>query len=73
LDKVACFICSEAEEDMKPVHIARVETDRMPSFGRGVTVSHGIESWRAGQLRDEVVSSEDAGMCNKTYLKLLAG
>jgi hypothetical protein len=36
LDKVARFICDEAEEDMEPVHVARVETDMMSR-------SHGIE------------------------------
>jgi hypothetical protein len=29
LDKVARFICGKAEEDVEPVHVARVETDRM--------------------------------------------
>ena len=37
LDKVARFICGKAEEDVEPVHVARVETDRMLCFGPGVT------------------------------------
>ena len=37
LDKVARFICGKAEEDVEPVHVARVETDRKLCFSPGVT------------------------------------
>ena len=43
LSKVARFICGKAEEDVEPVHVARVETDRMPCFGPGVTELKALE------------------------------
>ena len=52
LDEVARFICSEAEEDMEPVHVVRVETDRMPCFGRRVAELREIirHLWRSSHL-----------------------
>ena len=34
LDKVMRFICCEAEEDIEPIHVARVEMDRMTPASR---------------------------------------
>jgi hypothetical protein len=52
LDGVARFICSEAGEDMEPVHVARVETDMMPCFGCGVAELKEIirHLWRSSHL-----------------------
>jgi hypothetical protein len=42
LDKVTRFICDEAQEDMEPVHIVRIEMDRMTCFGSRVAELKGI-------------------------------